>query len=249
MSVGTPSAFERLHFDSAPVTVDRAGIDLLGSFGVQLTDEDIAHLSGAPGGAHVVCEFRHTWTAAETGADNPDPGLFFRVTHPWIPQYNHIGLCLIASLKGKRYFRMYLKDVSFIHGAAPSGVAGVLVARIARRCLKLGIPAMKLLAAGGRMWGDMQPGQRWGGFYAWPRYGFDMGLVPSDSALLDEFSKFPAHLVGPPRCATVQEVIRTAEGMNWWSICGTGWFMEFDCSSSSAMSIALLDRTLAAKGI
>ncbi len=250
MSVATASAFERVHFDSAPSTVDRNGLNipaLLG--GYPLSDDDICHLSGAPGGSRVMCVLKQTWLPAEIGADKPDPGLYFYVRHQFIPTANCIGLGVVPHADGTRSLRMYLKDVSFNAATAPPGLAGAMLARIARRCLSLGVGSMRLLAAGGRTWQDMAPGQRWGGYAAWARYGFDMPLEACDVILLGQFPYFPAHLVGPPHCATVQEVLRTADGLNWWKLCGTGHFMSFDCSNHTAASIALLDSVLAAKGI
>jgi hypothetical protein len=249
MSVAIPSAFERLHFDAQPVAVDRNGLDipaLLGGF--PLSDSDIQHLSGAPGGARIRCELKTHWAASEVGADRPDPGLYFYVDHQYVPWANCIGLCAVEDTDGTVALRLYLKDISFDNGA-PAGLAGAMLARIVRRCLWLGIPSMRLLAAGGRTWQDMRPGQRWKGYAAWARYGFDMPLESDDQQLLAHFPFFPSHLVGPPTCATVQEVVRTADGMDWWKLCGTGYFMSFDCSNTGAASIALLDSVLTAKGI
>lgn len=249
MSVAASSAFERIHFDSAPITVDRNGIDIHRLVGFPLADDDIAQLAGAPGGATVICEYKPTWTRAETGSDRPDPGLYFYVYHPFISGKNCIGLCLIAYSGVPAHFRLYVKDVSIVAGGAPQGLAGTMIARMARACLRLGISEMRLFAAGGRLWRDMAPGKRWGGYAAWARYGFDMPLIAQDVALLQEFPYFPAHLMGPPPCATVQDVVKTGHGMDWWKLCGTGHFMLFDCSNASSASIAILDAALAAKGI
>lgn len=244
MSVATPSAFEGLHFDNAPVAVDRSGLNVAVLVGAALSDEDIAHLAGAPGDSKVVCQYKTSWTIAETGADRPYPGLYFYVYHPYIPGHNCIGLCVVSGR-----FRLYVKDVAFANGSAPPYLAGAMLARIVRRCLSLGVDAMDMLAAGGRLWPDMTPGRRWGGYAAWARYGFDMPLIPQDAALLQLFPYFPAHLLGPPACATVQQVVKTPDGMDWWKMCGTGHFMSFDCSNPKSSSIAVLDSVLASKGI
>jgi hypothetical protein len=249
MSVAAPSAFERLHFDSAAVTVNRNGLDISRLVGYALTDDDIAQLAGAPGGATIDCVYKPSWTVAETGADRPDPGLYFYVHHTFILGHNCIGLCLVHDGVAPTHFRLYVKDVSIAPGGAPPGFAGVMVARMARACLRLGVVEMKLLAAGGRLWPDMAAGQRWGGFVAWVRYGFDMPLLHHDVGLLPEFPHFPAHLSGPPPCATAQDVVKTADGMSWWKVCGNGHFMTFDCSNPGSTSIAILDSALASKGI
>lgn len=249
MSVSAASAFERLHFDSAPVLVDRNGLDIPTLVGYPLSDDDIAQLSGAPGGAKVVCVYKPYWFPKDVGADRPDPGLYFYVSHAYIPGHNCIGLCLVSAAGGARQFRLYVKDVSFVKGTAPVGLAGAMIARMARGCLRLGVDSMKLLAAGGRLWNDSLPGQRWTGYSAWARYGFDMPLIPQDLALLQDFPHFPAHLSGPPPCGTVQEVVKTADGMDWWKMVGNGHFMTFDCSNFLSASVAVLDSALAAKGI
>lgn len=249
MPVSSASAFERRHFESAPVTVDRSGLNINRLVGHPLSDEDIAHLSGAPAGAHVVCAYKPSWSPAEIGADRPDPGLYFYVDHPNIPGKNCIGLCLLGGPGISPFFSLYVKDVSFTKGSAPSGLAGAMIARMARRCLQRGVVSMRMLAAGGRLWRDMVPGQRWGGYAAWARYGFDMPLHHDDVGLLQHFPYFPAHLNGSPVCATVQDVVKSPDGVDWWKICGTGHFMTFDCSSPSSPSIAVLDSVLAAKGI
>lgn len=248
MSVANPSGFERTHFDALPVNVDRNGLDIASLVGVPLSDMDIQHLSGAPAGAKVLCEYKASWSPGTTGADKPDPGLYFYVWHQFIHSANCIGLALVKGHDGIPYMRMYIKDV-FLNSAAPPGLAGAMVARIARRCLRLGISEMRLLAAGGRRWPSLPTGQRWGGYVAWARYGFDMPLLTVDTGLFPAFPYFPAHLLGPPQCSTVQELIRTDDGLAWWKLCGNGHFMSFDCSKPNTDSIVLLDRVLAAKGI
>lgn len=250
MSVSTPSAFERLHFDGVPAArVDRNGLDIARIIGYPLSDEDIIHLSGAPSGAVVSCVYKVAWAPHEVGSDRPHPGLYFYVNHAYVPGGNCIGLCLVTPPGGASKFVLYVKDVSFVRGSAPPGLAGAMLARMARRCLRLGIATMEMLAAGGRLWRDMAPGQRWAGYAAWARYGFDMRLIAQDFALLQHFPHFPPHLNGPPACTTVQEVVKTQDGLDWWKMCGTGHFMSFDCSNAASPSIALLDSVLAAKGI
>jgi hypothetical protein len=249
MSVAMPSAFERLHFDQTPVTVARNGLDVARLVGFALTDDDIANLSGAPGGSNVSCVYKPVWFPHEIGSDRPQPGLYFYVDHPSIPSKNCIGLCLIRPAGAAPYFIVYVKDVSFVSGSAPPGLAGAMIARMARRCTALGVNSMWMLAAGGREWADMVPGQRWTGYAAWARYGFDMPLIPSDVGLLQHFPYYPSHLKGPPACTRVQEVVKTPDGMEWWKMCGTGHFMSFDCSNLNTTSVAVLDSALASKGI
>jgi hypothetical protein len=239
MSINLKSTFETAHFDGSPATVVHGTPNLVQLLGAAVfSDDDIRELSGAPSNARVEYRLMTQWQ--DVGDDLPPPGLYFFVTHPtWILHQNAIGLC--ADGPGK--FMVYIKDV-FLTDTAPQSLGAVLFKRVVRFCIRYGVGRIRLFGAGGRLWRGNGIG-RWAGYYSWPRYGFDMELRADDKALIPHFPHVPSHLGA---CARVQEVLKGADGKEWWKLCGNGDFMEFDCSPGS-VSLVTLEAYLIGKGV
>lgn len=242
------SAFEQEHFDRHPAVVDFPLQHLQQHLNqpVCFDDNDIRNLAGAPCGSRIACKYVASWS--DSGDDRPKPGLYFLVRHPAIINGNNaIGLCWGGPGIG---YTIYIKDV-FFNGQAAAGIGPLALAKIVRFCLQFDIRKIELLAAGGRTWPDIRNAGgvslgRWAGYYFWARCGFDMPLQAQDRSLFQYFQRHPAHLIN---CTNVRDVIKEISGREWWKVCGTGCFMEFDCTTPRTASVQMLEAYLAEKGI
>jgi hypothetical protein len=221
--------FEWRRFILGGWVIDRNGLDVKKLIGLDLTDNEIAELSGAPAGSTITLHWKTLadWHAEGTGADQPPEGLYFYVKHRWIAtDANIVGLTTEVNHMGTE-IHLYLKDIMFGENA-PAGLAARMLARMVRTGESLGVSKMRLLAAGGRLWpGYVLDGQarRWGGYYAWPKYGFDMGLDVATKALYGaEFPLYPENLAG---CYNILDVLARKSGSTFWQVVGNGWFMSF----------------------
>jgi hypothetical protein len=234
------SPVELEHFDDASITVDWQGIDPTAYLAVSLSDEQAKLLSGAPSKSHVVVKYRSAadWAQEGTGADQPPAGLYFYASGPGIRKglQNVVGVYQdpTAGTAG-----LYLKDI-MLSEDLPEGAAGRMLIRMARAGLDLGIREMRCLGAGGRNWPNMHGSERWGGYVAWPSYGFDMPLLSQTAQVLP---LFPNHPPGLGTCYTVSDVLAQPDGGLFWRVVGDGWFMHFDLSHDHTPSV----RTLLAK--
>lgn len=238
-NINTVTPFEATHFDRGTVTVIRQPANVVeAKLGFALSDEQVKRLCGATTGARITVWYKSRWTMAEVGEEDVPAGLFFEVENP---AYNRsdcvVGIYLDAP---SDELRLYIKSVNFIKGRVKS-LAARMVAVIVREAMNIGITRLRLLAAGGREWEDFMPPERWGGYFAWPLYGFDMELGESDLSLMSEFPFYPKDLSS---CATVLDVLNLEGGREWWKLCGNGHYMEFDMSSPSTPSITMLDAFL-----
>jgi len=247
------SLFELTNFDSKPATIDHQGQTITPpttqAAGI-LSDSDIRDLAGAPAESTVTyCNVQNITYWGALGDDRPPLGLYLFVEHStWIGRRNAIGLIWTTS-----GYEIYIKDVDF-NDSAPKGLAGIMLAKIVRFCLKYKIQKINLFAAGGRSWEDMDPSSsppgRWGGYYVWARCGFDMPLsswpYDKDTDLFPFFQNYPANLAS---CTSVQSVIEKPGGLDWWRACGNGWFMSFDCSGPTTPSMSTLEAYLKEKSL
>jgi hypothetical protein len=248
-SRGTTSAHERQHFESASSKIIHLQRGENGSLLDLFTDREICHLVGAPSGSDIKYAIVKTW--GNTGADNPPPGLYFEIRNSkYIDGKNVVGIVDLGDGVGHQ---IYIKDVHFKE-SAPPGMVALMLKRMVGFCQRKNISRISLLAAGGRLWPSMGNGERWGGYYAWARLGFDMELEPKGIAQhfsgglhYNLFSLFPFFPDRLDACATVQDVIQVKGGLDWWRSCGSGWFMEFECTQGSK-SATILDKYLKSKG-
>lgn len=242
-NINTVTPFEDTHFDRKTVTVTRLPSHVVeAKLGFPLSDDQVKRLCGATTSAKVTVRYKSRWSEAEVGEEDVPAGLFFEVENP---AYNRsdcvVGIYLDAP---SDELMLYIKSVNFIKGRVKS-LAARMVAVIVREAKNIGITRLRLLAAGGRDWEDFESEgekpERWGGYFAWPVYGFNMDLGESDLSLMDEFPFFPKDLSA---CATVLDVLNLEGGREWWKVCGNGHYMEFDLSSASTPSIVMLDAFL-----
>jgi hypothetical protein len=243
-SINNKTAFEKTHFDDSTVRVVRNGLTISRIIGVDLDDAQIIGLAGAPKGSTVQLLFKQSWTPAEVEDEAVPPGLYFIVTEPaYIRTENWVGIFRESENK----LGIYLKLIDF-HPGRIRGLAARMIARIVRTTW--GIPeiaTVRLFAAGGRSSIDLDPnsGERWGGFVAWPTYGFDMELLPETIAMAPHFPYSPRGLAS---CRFVRDVLKLTGGRDYWKLVGDGDQMEFDPGQTSD-SIATLDAYLMAQGL
>lgn len=231
-----PSRLEQRWFNSTTIVVDRQGVDVESLLGVDLDDEQIKLLSGAPSDSTVTLEYRGAadWARHHTGADQPPPGLYFFVSGPCLVPHGRNVVGLYRDHQGAA--GLYLKDI-LLGEAMPAGAAGRMLIRMARAGAALGVQEMRLLAAGGRNWPNWNGTDRWKGYAAWPTYGFNMPLL---AETLDIIRHFPHHPADLARCYTVRDVLAKPDGALFWRLAGDGWFMTFNLSSDKTVSVQTL---------
>jgi len=249
-NINTVTAFEKKHFDHNSVTVQPRTINIPGVMGFDLTRDQILGLSGALSGSTVTIFVKRYWTVQEVGDEEVPAGLFFKVENAtYISSHNIIG---VFRDDPPGSCSLYLKLIDFITPtpSALKGLAARMLAVIVREALKLsGIKRLRLYAAGGRTWPDRDSatGERWGGYVAWPTYGFDMLLCPETIKLTSLFPYCPPKLTA---CTKVSEVLALKPlEREYWKVVGDGDYMDFDLSATSSASIVTLDAFLGSVGI
>jgi hypothetical protein len=238
------SPFERKHFDLSSVTIHPHHINIASLLGCSLTDLQIKGLSGALSGSSITVDFQHL--GQTVGSEYIPPGLYFQVENlTYIRSRNVIGLFR----DNPSGLGIYINSVDFRPGQGLRGLAARMLAVMIRHAFQ--VPQIKricLLAAGGRSWPPLDPntGERWGGFIAWPTYGFDMQIPRHTANIAPEFPYYPEEIISRQK---VSEVISIAGGRDYWKIVGDGDYMDFDLSSKSTQSIVTLDSFLGKAGI
>ncbi len=106
-----PSPLERRWFDSTTIQVQRQGVNVQSYVGIDLDDEQIKLLSGAPSDSTVTLEYRSAadWARHPTGADQPPPGLYFFVRGPCLVPHAQNVVGLYRNQHGAA--GLYLKDI------------------------------------------------------------------------------------------------------------------------------------------
>lgn len=242
-NIRTVTAFEKQHFDRTSSQVHPHTVDFVSLIGFALSDDEVLQLAGAPTGSTVSVSHKPSWAEPY---EVPPPGVFFEIDNPtYIRSHNVVGVFVVDP--DIPTYGLYLKMIDF-HPTAPRRLAARMLAVMLRQARRIaGLSIFRLLAAGGRSWLDYDPqiGERWGGYYAWPRYGFDMPLMPETQNMHQHFSYYPASL---STCRTVRDVLSLKGGSEYWRVVGDGNVMEFDTSPSSA-SVQTLDKVLGEAGI
>jgi hypothetical protein len=241
--IGTATEFELTHFNSATVTVNTSGLNFQALLGMSLTNEQIKKIAGAPSGS-TITPYR-LGQAVTKGTEDIPPGVYFKVENAnYIRSANKIGIYRASDVN----YGIYINSVDFKSGG-PKGMAARMLAVVIRQALAIGnINVLRLYAAGGRSWPPLNPNtkERWGGYYAWPLYGFDMELPRHTLELAKEFPHYPEEIRTRRK---VSEVLKCQGGKEYWRIVGDGDYMEFDLSSGSTPSVAILDTFLKEKQI
>ena len=186
--IKTITQFEKMHFAAQTITVDRNGVDILSHLGFNLTDTQIARISGAPT-ASTVTVIHHP----DDPNGNAPTGIYFQTENKtYIDSVNLVGI--FVADPSLTTFGLYLEWIDFLE-TAPKSMAARMLAVMLRQAWKIpGLENFSLLAAGGRGWGNRDNGKRWGGFYAWPKYGFDMPLADENKEILPHFLNYPPKL-------------------------------------------------------
>ena len=227
------SAFEQTHFDDATITVAPHKFDLNALLPrTGLTTAQIIALSGAPSGHTVeLMWLDKAYWAKQPDGDRTPTGLYFKVTGPWIAQGQRHLVCIF---KQGGWPCLYIKDIFFDANKCPKGLAGTMVKRMVRTATLMNFNSIQLLAAGGRYCPGVPNanGLRYGGYAAWPKYGFDMPLDKNNRALVQYFPHYPPKLSS---CNTVQDLLALPGGPEYWKANGDGNFMKFTLKSTGAV--------------
>lgn len=243
--INAVTSFERQHFNKSTVTLHPHGHhNALRR--CPLTDDQIVRLSGAPTGAMISVTYEPD--VRQEGDETIPPGIFFEVDCPtYFKLPSEIGLFEDGrqGAIGIYWKLLVLHDKP----QTPPAFGARMLATIVREAMRIpGVTRITLLAAGGVNWPDYdyQNGRRWGGYVAWPTYGFDMA-VQSSTAFFASFMKyFPRNIAS---CNTVSEVLAIVGGRDFWKVAGDGWYMDFDLSSLTSRSIATLNSFLERTGV
>lgn len=239
------SPFEEENFDENTIEVDFGGIPINAYLGLNLSKSEVVNLSGAPSRSKITVKYKTAadWLAEGTGVDDPPPGVYFYVAGPLIDSRAQHVIGIGRDSTGAA--EIYIKDVFFADNA-PAGLAGRMLVRIVRTAIELGIPQLRLMAAGGRTWPNIVGSERWAGYGAWPGYGFDMPLEPATKSLLPHFAYEPPDLGS---CYTVQDVLARSSGREFWRVVGDGWFMTFDAANPQTAAVTTLLSRVREKGV
>jgi hypothetical protein len=241
--INTVTQFEQAHFNSSNITIAAQIPDTQSLLRLPLTNDQIISLSGAPSGSSIA--FSVLAQPTTLGSEDVPAGVFFEVRNTtYIRTKNVIGVFRDAA----SHYGIYIKSVDLSAGA-PKGMAARMLAVIVRQAFAIGgFSRVRLLAAGGRSWSDLDPstGERWGGYVAWPTYGFDMDLHPKTLAMVPSFPFYPRGLRSQRK---VSELLSLPGGREFWKSVGDGLYMDFDLSAPSAQSVKTLDTFLGKAGL
>lgn len=208
-------------------------------FGRKLSDKELIALCGAPIGSNLELSYV---PASNSGEITPE-GIKVEIDNA--TYFDHpLGLIFFIDTKGQR--GVYIKLVVVAKSTPIAATSGLILESMLRANDATSNASGKfseytMLAAGGRGWANIGSSkQRWGGYAAWPRYGFDMSLRKKT---LDMFLHFP---YAPPlgksamgTCTTVFELLALNKGRDFWDLVGDGWYMNFNTSIGSKNRSAL----------
>lgn len=223
-------AFQRQHFDHTTCKVNRGSAQIRKALGFSLSDDQLVGLSGAPTGSTIDTTEKHTWTPAEIpDGEQVPPGLLLTITNPkYLSQPNEVVIFVDGHTANRS---VYIKLTMFLDDPSRKGIGGHMISVIVDAAQHLrGARRLRLQAYGGRLCSDMSPGVRWGGYAAWPKYGFDSGLPTPTKAIAAHFPFFPA---GLPSFVRVSDLIDAPGGRDFWHTAGDGDYMDFDLSPNS----------------
>jgi hypothetical protein len=232
------------HFDpnSSKVTIDATAMQRV--LGFNLTKPELSGLIGAPTNSTLTTEFvdEEIWPAGENDpaekTETTPAGLLVTVENQ-----NYLEKCneVILYNAGNKKLGIYIKLVRFLAPTAaapiPKGIGALMVHSMLKAIDAL--PAelrvfaeMRMIAAGGRHWGDMDSAKetRWGGYVVWPKYGFDGPLHSKTKKIARQFPQYPRNLGA---CKHVSDLLALKGGPEFWAVAGDGWEMRFDLSDGS----------------
>ncbi len=241
--INTNTQFEQQHFDLKSCTVLSHRGNIGHFLGVALSDQQLIQLAGAPSYSTIEVIEKPTWSAAELpDGEQVPPGLLLRVHNgQYLEQANEM---VIFRDEAANRYSVYLKLIMFQSDI--KGLAARMLAIIVRAARQLpNARRLMLQAAGGRRWPAQPSGKRWGGYMAWPTYGFDMELLQDTRAMAQHFPYIPEKISA---CNSVSAVLKLSGGREYWRLVGDGDYMEFDLANNSP-SLTTLDQFLQRTGL
>lgn len=230
------NCFQAEHFDGTTCKVEKSGVDIRRAMGFDLTDRHLVKLVGAPTNSKIRLELKHDWTEEEVADGEEVPrGLLVTIENE---KYYDTPAEVVVFLDGlKDRPAVYVKLIMFRDNPELKGIAGHMISIMANAAKELpGATRLKLWAAGGLLWEDLAPGERWGGYAAWPKYGFDCVIPSPTKILIPHFRYFPPGLSG---CQHVSDVLSLRGGKEFWRVAGEGSYMNFALRSGSNSWIVL----------
>jgi hypothetical protein len=233
---------ERLtdYFDPAKSIFSPFNMDeIIDQLGFSLEPEELIGLSGAPKGSTVTAEVVGVGTTPPGFDDPPSKiedtpkGIKLTVKNSiFIEDFNEVIIYRTSS----NTTGLYIQLVDFTDAFGFTGVGALMIKSLLGviAATELAFDRLRLMAAGGRSWGDRNPqGKRWIGYNVWPKMGFDMPLHAETGKIVPFFGKFPSKLRA---CARVSDVLALKPGgKEFWSLVGDGWYMEFELSDPKAL--------------
>lgn len=212
--------------------------DIADFIGCSFEDVELIGLAGAPEGSIVTVSTKGP-TQDDPGYDDPPDkieqvpeGLLLTVKNQdYISKKNEV----VIYRSSEDSLALYIKLVDFNKNFGFSGVGALMVRSMLETIDKMApgptFDRLRLMAAGGRSWGDRErtadgaAQDRWIGYNVWPKMGFDMDLHEKTHSMLPYFEKYPKKLKD---CKTVQDVLALPDGgRDFWLTVGDGWYMEF----------------------
>jgi hypothetical protein len=216
-----------------------------------LTKDDVIGLCAVPNDASVQLKSKVRWTKTEVPDGEQVPiGLHVRVTQQELfAEPSEFVIFREPNECRSLYYKLVIARAEPLSdpGFLLKGMGGEMIQRSVSTAQRLGFGRIRMLAAGGRTWPDRDEvtGNRWFGYLAWPRYGFNMPLLDSDKGLFRHFEHFPREL---STCNTVLALLSLAGGSDYWKVCGSGSYMEFDLREGSESAVKLADWCETASG-
>lgn len=231
----------RRHFDptnSTVVNFDEFKDELAEIFAHGISPTSLIQMAGAPNGSTLTLfsvdeEYIPPGPSDASNKGEITPrGLMVKVANDaYLTEPN----CVTFYKESRNMRGVYINLVMFQRGKA-TAIGGLMVQTILHGIESLGEGAkafkrLRLMAAGGRVWGDMKSGGRWGGYKSWPKYGFDMELGDVTLDMVPAFTKFPKNLA---RCKTVSSLLALKGGREFWEVVGDGLYMTFELGRTTA---------------
>jgi hypothetical protein len=196
--------------------------------GMTLRPNDIAGLAGAQPNTRVIARsVQGRQPLVEIRSDNPS-------------LFN--GNPTVSIKVNEQTSRPYLSIDSLNLKDKQRGTGLRVFWQITSKAKELGIDQIQTYALGN--YNAMRSG-RDTGYYAWPRYGFDGPLQQWERDVLKKQTKLPD---SARNAITIQDLMQTPEGREWWKLHGSDREMEFDTRPGSR-SQQVLARYRREKGV
>jgi hypothetical protein len=229
------------HFDATNSTVenfDDFEEELADLFPEGVSPESLILMAGAPTGS-ILTLSSVAKKLIPPGEDDPKhkdeitpPGLLVKVVNDdYLSEPNYVTIYKESSLGRGIYINLVMFQKNVVKAAGGLMIKTILLGIESLGKGKKSFKRLRLMAAGGRIWGDMKKGGRWSGYKAWPQYGFDMKLGEVTVEMFPLFKKYPKNLTS---CDSVSGLLALSGGADFWAVVGDGYYMTFELGTSAS---------------